>query len=84
MTGGVQGLHGSSNCVSMRKMGLCGVLYSVHVCNIFYDTHYMYFLYLKNGDTLLMKASSMGNVRFVYLLLKKGVQVNHQNKVSVV
>ena len=41
-------------------------------------------LSLQNGQTPLTKASTYGHVTCVQLLLEKGAQVNHQNKVSVV
>ena len=38
-------------------------------------------LSLQDGDTPLMAASRGGHVRCVLLLLDKGAQINHQNKV---
>ena len=39
-------------------------------------------LSLQDGDTPLMVASREGRYRCVQLLLDRGAQVNHQNKVS--
>ena len=39
-------------------------------------------LSLQDGDTPLMAASRRGHVRCVQLLLDRGAQVDHQNKVS--
>ena len=39
-------------------------------------------LSLQNGDTPLMVATREGHYRCVQLLLDRGGQVNHQNKVS--
>ena len=41
-------------------------------------------LYLQLGWTALMKASSGGHVKCVKLLLEKGADVNHKDRVSVV
>ena len=41
-------------------------------------------LYLQSGQTALMKASSGGHVECVKLLLEKGVDVNHTDRVSAV
>ena len=40
------------------------------------------YLFLQDGKSPLMKASSSGNVEIVKLLLDKGAEVKHQNKVS--
>ena len=39
---------------------------------------------LQDGDTPLMREARRGQVKLVQLLLEKGAQVDHQDKVSVV
>ena len=41
-------------------------------------------LYLQSGQTALMKVSSGGHVDCVKLLLEKGADVNHKDKVCAV
>ena len=40
------------------------------------------YLYLQNGESPLILASSEGHFEIVKLLLDKGAEVNHQDKVS--
>ena len=40
------------------------------------------YLYLQDGKSPLVMASSRGHFEIVKLLLDKGAEVNHQNKVS--
>ena len=40
------------------------------------------YLYLQNGVSPLMVASSRGHFEIVKLLLDKGAEINHQNNVS--
>ena len=43
---------------------------------------YDVYLYLQNGESPLILASYGGHLEIVKLLLDKGAEVNHQNKVS--
>ena len=49
---------------------------------VFGDTSYDVYLFLQNGQSPLMVATSRGDVECLQLLLDKGADVSQQNKVS--
>ena len=69
--------------VGASYLGLCGLLFVVHVCDIGGTPCDMQ-LSLQYGCTPLMVASGRGHVECVKLLLDRGAQTNHQSKVSAV
>ena len=68
-----------SGCIVIERWGC--VVFFVHVCDIGGTPCD---IYVQNGRTPLMEASGGGHVECVKLLLVRGAQANHHNKVSAV